>query len=100
MSLTENQPRIDIDQVILDFQATQVKFTNLHDIPEANLSKKLRICSIRSWQIRSLVIFATPENNPSGSRRLPKRLPFLNKPLNAFKKVEVITNVRISFVSF
>lgn len=40
MSSAENHPRIDIDQVILDFQATQVKFTNLHDIPEANLSKK------------------------------------------------------------
>jgi hypothetical protein len=40
MSSAENHPRIDIDQVILDFQATQVKFTKLHDIPEANVSKK------------------------------------------------------------
>lgn len=40
MSAAENHSHIDIDQVILDFQATQVKYTSLKDLPEAKVSKK------------------------------------------------------------
>lgn len=40
MSAAENHSLIDIDQVILNFQATQVKYTSLKDLPEAKVSKK------------------------------------------------------------
>jgi len=40
MSTAENQPHIDIDQVILDFHASHVDYTALQVIPEAKISKK------------------------------------------------------------
>lgn len=40
MSTAENQPHIDIDQVILDFQASHVDCSFLQVVPEAKISQK------------------------------------------------------------
>jgi hypothetical protein len=40
MSTAENQPHIDIDQIILDFHASHVDCKFLQVIPEAKMSQK------------------------------------------------------------